>query len=161
MEINMQEYILSILAVAAVGAIAFILSPEGEGGGIKKHISLAVGLASILVIISPLSKAIESLADLKFDGFSGSVGRPDEYESIFYDAFDKTEISNLKSGIKAALRDEFGIDESECSVEITVRDRELSRVLIRLYGSAVWRDSGAIEKYLYELLGCEIVTAIN
>ncbi|MBR2336246.1 MAG: hypothetical protein IKA62_08515 [Clostridia bacterium] len=157
----MKEYVFSILAVATVGALVLILSPEGEGGGIKKHISLAVGLAAILVIISPLTKAMESLANLNFEGITSNTGDADEYESIFYDALNKAEISNLKSGIKAALRDKFDIDESECSVEITLRDNKIRRVLIRLYGSAVWCDSGAIEKYLYELLGCEIVTAIN
>ena len=50
---------------------------------------------------------------------------------------------------------------SECSVEITLADGELCRVLIRLYGSAIWRDSKAIEEHFRNLLGCEIVTAIN
>ena len=157
----MKEYIISILAVAAAGSIILILSPEGEGGGIKKHVSLAIGLAAILVMISPLSNAIESIGNISFEGISGYSESKEEYESIFYDTLEKAEISNLKSGIKNALSDRFGIDESECNVELNISDGKLCRVLIRLYGSAIWCDSGEIEKYLHELLDCEVVTAIN
>ena len=157
----MKEYILSILAASTVGSLILILSPEGEGGGIKKHISLIVGLATILVIISPIKRAIEAIREIDIDGINGSMHGSEEYESIFYDALEKTEISNLKSGIKTELKSKFGIDESECSVEITLEGGKLSRVLIRLYGSAIWRDSGEIEEHFYKLLGCEIVTAIN
>ena len=47
-EIDMKEYILSILAASTVGSLILILTPEGDGGGIKKHISLIVGLATIV-----------------------------------------------------------------------------------------------------------------
>lgn len=157
----MKEYILSILAVATVGSIILIIAPEGEGGGIKKHICLIIGLATILVIISPMSRILEAIKEIDFDGIKGGVGYVEEYESIFYETLEMTEIGNLKSGIKSELKNKFGIDESECSVEITLKDGALHRILIRLYGSAIWRDSKAIEEHFRNLLGCEIVTAIN
>ena len=157
----MKEYVLSILAVATVGSLILILAPEGEGGGIREHISLIVGLATILVIISPISKALEAIRNIDLDGLKDNAYDREEYESIFYDTLEKSEISNLKSGVKAELKSKFGIDEGECSVEITLKDGTLHRILIRLYGSAIWCDSRAIEEHFHNLLGCEIVTAIN
>ena len=157
----MKEYILSILAASTVGSLILILTPEGDGGGIKKHISLVVGLATILVIISPISRALEAIREIDLDGIKESAGDLEEYESIFYEALEMTEINNLKSGIKAELKNRFQIEDSECSVEITLEDGKPCRVLIRLYGSAIWRDSRAIEEHFSDLLGCEIVTAIN
>ena len=157
----MKEYVLSILAASTVGSLVMMLAPDGEGGGIKKHISLIVGLATILVIISPMKRAIEAIREIDFDGINNSVHDSQEYESIFYEALEQVEINNLKSGIKAELKSKFGIDESECSVEITVDGGKPCRVLIRLYGPAIWCDSGEIEEHFYKLLGCEIVTAIN
>ena len=158
---KIKEYIFSIIAIAIIGSFALIITPDGEGGGIKKHISLIAGLAAIVVIISPLISVLESLSELQFENIGASEKDSEEYESIFYSSYEAAERENLKNGIKSALYDKFRIDESECAVELTVCEGELARVLIRLYGSAVWRDSGEIESYLGNLLGCEIVTAIG
>ena len=83
-EVRMKEYVLSILAVATVGSLILILAPEGEGGGIRKHISLIVGLATILVIISPISKALEAIREVDLDEVKDNAYGPEEYESIFY-----------------------------------------------------------------------------
>ena len=158
---KIKEYIISIIAIAIIGSFALIITPDGEGGGIKKHISLIVGLAAIVVIISPLISALEHLSELKLENIGALEKDNEEYESIFHSSYEAAERENLKNGIKSALYDKFKIDESECAVELTVQKGELCRVLIRLYGSAVWCDSADIESYLGSLLGCEIVTAIG
>ena len=47
------------------------------------------------------------------------------------------------------------------SIEKNGGEKRLSRVLVTLYGAAVWKDSSAIEERLRSLLGCEIVTAVG
>ena len=44
----MKNYIISIIIVGVIGSLVTLLSPDGEGGGLKKHVSLAVGLCMIL-----------------------------------------------------------------------------------------------------------------
>lgn len=159
--INIKEYIISIIAIAAIGTFALMIAPDGEGGGIKRYIKLIVGLSAIIVVTSPIFSLIDRLSELKLDSISISQNDREEYESIFQMSYETIERENLKSGIKSALYDKFSIKEDECEIELTTRDGKICRVLVRLYGSAVWCDSGEIEKYLGGLLGCEVVTAIG
>ena len=76
------------------------------------------------------------------------------------------EEENLKLGIVDILKNKFDIDSSECYVSVKISTgsdmkRRLERIFINLYGSAIWKDTVSIEKYLSSLLGCEVVIAIG
>ncbi len=165
----MKAYIIAIICISVVGSIVSILAPEGDGGGLGKHIRLIFGLCLIVVCLGPIKKGIEVLSSLDVEDILPDVSQDsEEYESIFDSAYGAAEVENLKEGIKKILLDRFGIDGSECSVSVSLdghgddgEPRKLSRVLITLHGSAVFRDSGEIEDYFSTLLGCEIVTAVG
>ena len=159
----MKQYIISVISVGIIGSIVLVLSPDGEGGGVKKYVNLIIGLAVTLVCISPISSAFEFLYDLDFNAdLSDSSEIKIEYESIFESSYTAAEVYNLKIGIKSVLEDEFSISEDECKVSVTLGDSgELRRVLVTLYGSAIWCDSYAIEEHLTRLLGCETLVAVG
>ena len=164
----MKEYVISIICIGVIGSIITLLAPEGEGGGLGKHVRLAVGCAVILTCISPLGELIEGLREVELGELVPEIeeGGLEEYESIFGESYAAAELSSLREGIAAMLEQRYGIERSECKIEVSADQNgtgslTLKRIFITLYGSAIWKDTGEIERYFGELFGCEIVTAIG
>ena len=162
----MKQYFLSIIMVSLVGSVVSMIAPEGEGGGLSRHVSLAVGVCLILVCFAPAASAVEWLRELDIEAVlpDGDENRA-EYESIFDSAYTEAEIDNLCEGIKSAVCQKFGLDPLSLSISVRLADGEqgktLERVFLTLYGSAIWADTEEIERYLGSLLGCEIITMIG
>lgn len=164
----MKSYIISIICVGVIGSIISLIAPEGEGGGLGKHVRLAVGCVLVLTCVSPLGDLIEGLRALDLSGLVPEVneGAIEEYESIFGNSYEAAELSSLKEGIAAMLEERYGVEREDCKVEV-IADRngsgelELKRIFITLYGSAIWKDTGEIERYFGRLFDCEIVTAVG
>lgn len=162
----MREYVLAVLIVGILGSCISLLAPEGEGGGLGKHVRLAVGVVLIAVCISPLLSLIDSLRELDLQGFLPEGEDLQEYESLFEEGFFAAEQKTAEEGIVRLLRDRFGIEEGEAEVSLQITEegdgtRHVTRIVILLYGSAVWKDTGAIEGYLEGLFSCEVITAIG
>ena len=162
---DIKGYVISVIAVSVVGAMVSALAPEGEGGGLAKNLRLACGAVMIAACISPMSELIAFLGGLDLDGIVVETERAEEYEEIFYDGVIQSEKEGVEDGIIDLLESRFGIDKSECRVDAALSSSadgtRINKVFITLYGSAIWSDTGAIETYFYQLLGCEIVTAIG
>ena len=159
----MSSYVISIICVSIVGTIASILSPDGEGGGLLRHVRLVFGLCLVIVCINPIMQIVESIREMDFELSIPDVEEEsDKYYDIFEDSYSKSEIVNLKTGIKQMLYDKFAIDPSECEITISFSgDGNLKRISVTLYGGAVWKDTEEIESYLYRAFACEIVTIIG
>ena len=160
----MKQYIISVIAIGVIGSVFSALSPEGEGGSIKKYINLIIGLTVTLVCISPIASALDFINNLDFNAYAtDDTVVNEEYEKNFKSSYTAAEVYNLKMGIKSELSDKFSIENEECEISVTLcgEERKLERVLVTLYGSAIWCDSDAIEKYLSGLLGCEVWVAIG
>ena len=165
---NMKNYVITIIIIGVIGSLVSLLAPEGEGGGLKKHVGLAIGLCVILCFSSPIISLIQSIGEFDAHALVPDIDEVDreEYESIFEAGFSAVEIQNLRDGIAKILDERFGIDASESSVTLNVSTdssgkRVLDRIFICLYGSAVWKDTGEIERYLTSLFGCEVITAVG
>ena len=164
----MKEYIISFIIVAVIGSMVTMLSPDGEGGGLGKHTRLAVGLCIVLFCSAPLMKLVLSVAELDVISLFPDLSEEESqnYDKIFVDSFNAAELDRVKEGVVAILQDKFGIDASECSVAVSAGERDgggrrIERIVISLYGSAIWTNTGEIEGYLFEIFGCEIVTVIG
>lgn len=159
----MRGYILSIICISVIGSMISMLSPDGDGGGISKHIKLIFGLSVVLVCINPINEMVNYINELDFNSIiEQPESESEKYNEIFDGAYESAEIDNLKKGIKQILSDRFDIDSSECKVSLSLTEnRTLWRVVITLYGSAVWKNTNEIEDYLENLLGCEIISVIG
>ena len=159
----MKGYIISVIGISIIGSVISMLSPDGEGGGISKHIRLVYGLCVVIVCINPINEMINYINELDIVSIlEPTESESDRYEEIFDGAYEAAEVDNLKNGIKQILNDRFGIDGSECKVSVTLNEnREFSRVIITLFGSAVWKNTNEIEAYLGNILRCEIISVIG
>ncbi len=164
----MKIYVISVVVIGVIGAIIRLLSPDGEGGGLKNHVRLATGIAIIPICIFPLLTFIDGVRGFDADAIFGELeeGKKQEYESIFEEGYLSAEEDNLREGIAGILKSRYEIDRSDCYVSVNILtanggDRRLDRIFINLYGSAIWKDTASIEEYLSSLFGCEVVIAVG
>lgn len=162
----MREYIISVICAGAVAFIVSTLAPEGEGGGLGKNVKFSIGLMLIIVCLAPLTNLVSTIKELDLNSILPEVeNNTEKYMDYLSSTYESAEKENLIRGIKVMLSDKFDIDESEAEVSVTIvgekEKRELTRIFIRLYGRAIWKDTGEIEAYLGEIFNCEIITAIG
>lgn len=159
----MKGYIVSVMCISIIGSIASMLAPDGEGGGLGKHIRLIFGICVVMVCINPIKDIVIYINELDLGAVVETPEQDsDRYGEIFDGAYGAAEVENLKNGIVQILSDRFGIDSAECEVAVVLTDgRGLSRIVITLYGSAVWKNTNEIEDYLGEIFKCEIVSVIG
>ena len=163
----MKSYIISIACVSVICSLASLLSPEGEGGGIGKQIRLISALVLTVVCISPVAELVKSISAFDPSSLLSEIEEEsgDKYGEIFDGAFELSEEKELKYRISEVLWEEFGISDDECSVSFVISEgkdgRVLEKIFILLRGSAIWKDTGEIERYLYGIFGCEIIMAIE
>ena len=163
----MKEYVISIACVAVICSIASLLTPEGEGGGLGKQLRLVSALVLCTVCISPVASLLEALTSLDLSASFSELYTPDseKHEEIFKDSLDLSEERVLREGIYTILLDRFEIERDECDISFVISEengeRRLEHIFILLRGSAIWKDTGAIERTMSELFACEIITAIE
>lgn len=158
----MREYLLSVVAAAiAVGAVTALV-PEGEGGGLRRHVSFVGALCVLAILISPVGELMSFLSDLSFHGF-GVAGdsTKSEYEEIHAEYLQYASAENLSDSVAEVLCDRFGIPSEQCRVRVRVGSRDgravAEQVTVILSGGALLRDPYEIEGFISDLLGCECV----
>lgn len=162
---GIKGYIVTVICVCVSSSLISLLAPEGEGG-IGRQVRLAAGIVTALAVIAPIVGIIEGIGEIDISEIiSDSEEKNEEYQSIFDGQLSHFEEENARDGIKNILEKRFNIGPADCSVHLTFEEngseRRIKRVLITLYGSAIWSDSGEIEDYFRDLLGCEIITAVG
>lgn len=164
----MKDYLLTLIAAALVAALVGILSPDGERGGIAKHLKLLTSLFLICVLISPLHSVLTGLKDLANGNLSipnFDVGTEDDYRQQMDAALDGATESYVSDMLTQTLESQFSIAAGDvaCRVEWAREGETLTptRVTVILSGKAIWKDPKPIEDFVSELLGCECRTAIK
>ncbi len=153
----MKEYLLCILTLAIACTLVTALSPEGEGGGLKRHVGMICALCLLCVVLKPI---INFNWDFDFSDIEQSDR--EEYESIFENTVNESLSQGKAQGIYDVLSGKFGIEREECYVSVQLdRDGKPERVFIRLFGSAVWKNTNEIKEYISRLCKCETVIAIG
>ncbi len=163
----MEGYLTGLIIASLAAALIGLLSPRGQRDGIAKHMKLLTSLFLVCVLIAPLESAIEGL-----QGFLGeleipgeSAGDKDGYREEMDEALGNASTAYFTQMLTQTLEKEFSITQGEvrCRVEWEKNADVLTptRVTVVLSGRAVWKDPGAIEAFVKELLGCECVSAIE
>ena len=159
----MKAYILSVVGASLAAALIILLTPDGKGGGILKHVKLLTSLALLCVIINPFLSFVKSLSETNFDNFKDEilkdVNESDPYESILYESLSKMSADELKKELKNRISENFGIDVGnlEVNAEYTIEENTVSfkRITVILSGGAIFKNPYDIEAYVKELTGIE------
>ena len=165
----MQSYLISLITAALIAALVGILAPEGERGGLGKHLKLIASLFLICILIVPLKGFTNTLQEL-IDG-NWAISLPngelskDELQSDAEKALDEASEQYFADALGNALCTQFALSASDvrCTVNWERIDGESRpvRVTVFLSGRAIWQDTHAIEAYVNGLLGCACITAIE
>lgn len=164
----MTAYLFSIIGASLVAALIGILSPEGEGGGIAKHLRLLTALFLLCTLIAPLKNAMQMLAELADREWK--LPQTDSSDSADYhdrleEALENASTSYFTQMLTQALENTFSIETGQvrCNIQWSQKDDQWkpNRVTVILSGAAIWKDPEKLESFVRELLGCECVTAIE
>ena len=163
----MKVYLLSVLTTSLIASLVGILTPEGERGGIAKHVKLLLSLLLICALIAPLKGAVQWLRELG----EGEIRIPaiedseHEYQSQMQEALDGASETYFIQMLTQAIASEFSIstDQMRCSARWEQAESGLAptSVTVILSGAAIWKNPHAIEAYVVDLLGCACEVAIE
>lgn len=165
----MGAYLISLLCAACVAALIGILSPDGEGGGIARHMRLLIALVLLCVLIAPMRDALDALIRFtngdytlpEADGGGTEEGYQQQMQAALTEA-SKTYVAQL---LTQMLEREFSITPGavRCAVRWSDSSQTLSpeRITVILSQDAIWKDPAPIEDFVTALLGCECVTAVE
>ncbi|MBO5715142.1 MAG: stage III sporulation protein AF [Clostridia bacterium] len=164
----MKNYLLTIILVSICIGIADIISPLANG--ISKY-TKTIGILIILcVIISPISKVIQSIDESFFDKIHGNLTIDEEdsknkYDDILQNYLNEFSISELNTQIKNILNQEFTIPKEECDIiifsEQTGENLCISKIQILLSGKSIFKNPYEIENYFSKLLKCDCIVLIK
>ena len=133
----MSEYALAVFGICLVVGICLTLSY-----GSSKAQSLALGIITLWVILSPLSDMIEHFDPNSLDVVIPEYGSG-EIDVLLEDAF--------ADGICNAVADKFSLNREDVRVRLYGFDKEKMRaekIMIILSGRAALSDYKAVEKYI-------------
>ena len=164
----MTSYLFSLVAASLAAAVIGILSPSGERNTLTQHVRLITVLVLIVLLVSPLHGAIRSVRDF----LNGEITLPgldapteDSYREQMEEALGNASTEYFTQALTRMLEGEFEIKTGEvrCRVDWQTDEGRLTpkRVTVILSGRAIWKDAGAIERFVSELLGCECSSAIE
>ena len=146
----MGTYLITLITASLVAAVVGILTPDGERGGIAKHMQLLISLALLCMMIAPVKDAIAALTELA----GGEWVAPELGE---------TQEEDYREKMEEAMQNASGSYLAELLTDALATDGAVqpSRVTVILSGRAIWVDPAPIERYVSDLLGCECVSAIE
>ena len=164
----MKNYLLTLIAASLVAVLIGILSPDGERGGIAKHMKLLTSLFLVCVLINPLQSGIVGLQKL----MQGELSLPElddttqeDHLQQMEDVLNGASVNYFCDMLTETLEQNFSIENGSvrCRVEWEQTGETLTptRVTVVLSDKAIWKDPREIEAFVSELLGCECVTAIE
>ncbi len=163
----MKEYLMGLILAGLSAALVGILTPEGERGGIGKHMRLLTSLFLICVLIVPLKGAAEGIKAFLSGEWSLSEGNSDtpDYADRVNEALDAASEVYFVQMLAQTLSEEFSISADDLRLTVAwERDGEALRpreVRVILSGRAIWQDPRKIKEFTENLLGCTCITAIE
>jgi hypothetical protein len=166
----MREYIIELFALALCCAVVELLSPEGEGGGIARHIKLMTGLCLLCVLVTPVVSLLSSGIDLPArleaalsDWLSIRDQADKDFSDRWQEEYEQLDVTFASQTIAGMLQDKFLIAAGDVSVEVVPDESQslISHVRVALSGRAIWQNTHEIEQYIEKTLGCECIIYIE
>lgn len=159
----MKQYLMGLFALATCCAVVELLTPEGEGGGIARHIRLMSGLCLLCVALSPLVAWLEqgrspigALSSALDDWLSQGEAEEMSFEKRWREQSEQLDLSMAAEMVAEMIEEKFDLADSDCRVTLTVDDDgALCEVRVALTGRAIWVNTQEVQAVIREVLGCE------
>ncbi|MBR2621305.1 MAG: stage III sporulation protein AF [Clostridia bacterium] len=162
----MREYIIGLFALALCCAIVELLTPEGEGGGIARHIKLMTGLCLLCVLVTPLVSLVRMGADLPArleealsDWPAIKEQADQEFTDRWQEEYEQMDATLASQTIAHMLQERFSVASGDVSVEVRLDENQshIAQIRIALSGRAIWLNTHEIERFIVETFDCECI----
>ena len=156
----MREYLMSVICAAITVGIISVLVPEGEGGGLRRHVGLIGALCVVAILISPAQHLLEFLGGLSEGDWRVDTEQGvEQYEAEYSKYLASLGERELADGLAKLICEKFDISSEQCHVNAKIGQYDgqavAEQITVILSGTALLRDPYAIEEFVSELLGCE------
>lgn len=165
----MQQYLMGLFALALCCAVVEMLSPDGEGGGIARHIKLMSALCLLCVLLSPVVTWLregESLPDHLRDFWDGLTQDAEDTEQELLDRWEqeseRLDIALAEETVAEMLETKFSLSSEDCRVSLTLDDGgNITCVRVALRGRGIWCNTHEMQAYIEQTFGWESVIYIE
>ena len=145
----MKTYVVTVILVCALGAIASFMAPEGR---MKKHISFLLSIVTLCAILSPLGTLVY--------GGEGDGWLKDIFPSQQENLGENWLLLVTEEEIRGKLCDAFKLSKEEVLVEVVGNcldsgEVKLERVVVTLNGDST-REREGVRAYLATHILCEV-----
>lgn len=160
----MRAYVVGLFALSVCCAIVELFSPEGEGGGVARHIKWLSGICLLCVLWVPLSNLMaggKQVPDRIFDAveewLDGGEDAQKEYDQYWKEQQEQLDLSYAGEAIREVLCRQFEQETSNITVGIETDEtgERLALIRVGLSGKAIWLDTHQLEDFIQEMFGCE------
>ena len=142
---------LLLLAGFVGGGLSFLI-PENQGR-IKDYVRLSVSLLLLLILLTPILKALTGKTDLSFTYDSPSLPSPDE--NLYNTAIEKEADRLLKERIASIVKNKFPNAQFEIEPVYDKENEEVTLKCIKINTASPHADE--IASYLRSLLETEVI----
>ena len=158
----MKEYIITLVGAALFCGFVEMLSPDGEGGGIKKHIKLLSSLCILCILIAPLVSFAQEVKAYDLGAALSEIG-DETYDEKYDEICNKSIASYSESELGRICEERLmrELDVEQGGVRVDVRTEYQNDILsvtlatVRIYPEALAKDPRDMERIVSEMLGCE------
>ena len=158
----MKEFIITVVGVCLFGGIIELLSPEGEGGGIKKHMKLLASLCVLTVISAPLVSFCRALSNTDAESITDLFEiehYENKYDEIFNESISRYTAEELGRICEERVMVALGIKEEDVDIEVVTENIDgvisVNSARIIIYPSAIAHDPRDIKAIVENMLECE------
>ena len=157
----MREYILSLCLISVFCGIIHILSPSGEGGGLKNNVRFVSALAVLCVAVFPIGDFLTELKESDISISDGDFGAVDAavYDEKFCDAMLEYSNESVAQICEEMLIEKFDIEEKDVSVVlfscVENNNIKIERADLEIHVSGITEPPEPMRDAIEELLGCE------
>ena len=154
----MKEYFISVIAISLIGGMIVSLLPDGNS---VKNVKLLCSLCVVACMVFPLASFFSGTVEKDgiVDMFEIGDGEADIYDEIYNDSLNQYELINAEKSLKQEIIQRFSASYDAFDLKI-ITDKNndviyIATVDVHIYNSGLSISPRAIEKYVYDRLGCE------
>ena len=164
----MNAYLITLLAASLLTILVTRIAPDGERGGISKHVRLIASLFLICVLLSPIQALIRELPRLLEGDWlpnADTTTSDDAYKQRLEDAINQASKDYFTDMLEQTLCTELSVTQADlrCRVrwETDVQTPKPASVTVLLSGGAIWKDPTQIRTLVSSLIGCPCEVVIE
>ncbi len=159
---SIGEYFMSVVASSVIAALVGMLCPDDKGG-VKKSLEICISLFLLCVMIAPLGTLISDAKEkIDLDDIDLSLPKLDvTADAAILDSLAKASKAEIERILHDSVCERLEIDGADIALEADVTaDADgvsIGRIVLRLYGSAMWRDPRSLREVIADYTDAECI----